>query len=82
MARGGYQAQVSHAALSYVDCSLFDNAATSWTQSAETARGMILVLDMTAMTCNLEREYLPYANETSESQGSTRQQPNGDVLAG
>lgn len=69
-------------ASSYADDSLFDNAATSWTQSAPTARGMILVLDMAAMTCNLEQDYIPYANQTSESQGSTRKQPNGDVLAG
>jgi hypothetical protein len=41
-----------------------------------------LVLDMAAMTCTLEQDYLPYTNITSESQGSTRQQPNGDVLAG
>jgi len=62
--------------------SLFDNAASSWTESAERARGMILVLDMEAMTCELEQDYLPYVDETSPSQGSTRRQPNGDVLAG
>jgi hypothetical protein len=62
--------------------SLFDNAASSWTVSAETARGMILVLDMEAMTCKLDQDFLPPANEPSPSQGGTRQQPNGDVLAG
>lgn len=43
---------------------------------------MILVLDMDAMTCTLEQEYLPYIDEASPSQGSTRVQPNGDVLSG
>jgi hypothetical protein len=43
---------------------------------------MILVLNMETMTCELEQDYLPYANQTSDSQGSTRRQPNGDVLAG
>jgi hypothetical protein len=43
---------------------------------------MILVLDMAAMTCTLEQEFLPYINEPSPSQGDARQQPNGDVLAG
>jgi hypothetical protein len=62
--------------------SLFDNAASSWTQSAPRAKGMILVLDMAAMTCELEQDYLPYVDEASPSQGSTRRQPNGDVLNG
>jgi len=43
---------------------------------------MILVLDMDAMTCELEQAFDAYANEPSESQGSTRRQANGDVLAG
>jgi len=61
---------------------LFDNAASSWTVSEPRARGLILVLDMAAMTCTLEHEYLPYVDEASPSQGNARQQPNDDMLLG
>ena len=62
--------------------SLFDNAATGWVQEEPRARSMILVLDMENMSVSLERDYPPYVEEASVSQGSTRVQPNGDVLAG
>lgn len=61
---------------------LFDNAATGWVQEEPRARSMILVLDMENMSVSLERDYPPYVEEASVSQGSTRVQPNGDVLAG
>ena len=63
-------------------CRLFDNAATGWVQEEPQARSMILVLDMVNMSVSLERDYPPYVQEASVSQGSTRVQPNGDVLAG
>lgn len=62
--------------------SLFDNAATGWVEEEPRARSMILNIDMDAMTVSLEHDYPPYLEEASPSQGSTRVQPNGDVLSG
>ena len=62
--------------------SLFDNAASTWEDTAERARGMIISLDTGANTASLVQAFYPYANQTSPSQGSCERQPNGNYLAG
>lgn len=62
--------------------SLFDNAASTWEDSAEQARGMVVNINQEANTASLAQAYYPYANETSPSQGSFERQPNGNYLAG
>lgn len=62
--------------------SIFNNEATGWDEQAPVARSMILVLDMKTMSVSLEKDYPPFLTEPSTSQGSTRVQANGDVLAG
>jgi hypothetical protein len=62
--------------------SLFDNAASTWEDVGERARGMVVSIDQEANTASLVRAFYPYANETSPSQGSFERQPNGNYLAG
>lgn len=62
--------------------SLFDNGASGWDVSEEQARGLILEINMGNMSVSVVQAYLPYTTETSPSQGSAQQQPNGDVIVG
>ncbi|KAL0058749.1 hypothetical protein AAF712_014557 [Marasmius tenuissimus] len=62
--------------------SLFDNAGTDWTSTADTARGMLLEVDTAAMKVTLIREFLPYARQTSPSQGNMQMLDDGNVLIG
>uniref|UniRef100_A0A0W0F7T0 ASST-domain-containing protein n=1 Tax=Moniliophthora roreri TaxID=221103 RepID=A0A0W0F7T0_MONRR len=62
--------------------SLFDNAGMYGVYNEESARGLVIDLDFSAMAANLVQDYIPYIHVVSESQGSVQLQPNGDVLIG
>ncbi|EEB96406.1 hypothetical protein MPER_04468, partial [Moniliophthora perniciosa FA553] len=62
--------------------SLFDNAGMFGVYNEESARGLIIDLDLQAMTATLVQDYLPWNRAVSESQRSMQVQPNGDVLIG
>ena len=79
--RGG-SAQKREGHHELIEHRLFDNAASTWEDSAERARGMLISIDTASNTASLVQAFYPYTNETSPSQGSLELQPNGDYLAG
>ncbi len=61
--------------------SIFDNHA-SQRGHADHSRGVVLKLDMKAMTANLEREYIHSTGILSVSQGNLQLLPNGNAFVG
>lgn len=62
--------------------SLFDNAASDWQSDAEYARGMLLKIDTEQMTADLEKEWLPWNQTVSVSQGNLQILDNGNAVIG
>ena len=61
---------------------LFSNGANQFEQTADTARGMVLRLNLAEMTAELEREYLPSFKHACSSEGSMHILDNGNVVIG
>ena len=61
---------------------LFSNGANQFEQTADTARGMVLRLNLAEMTAELEREYLPSFKHACSSEGSMQILDNGNVVIG
>lgn len=65
------------------ELSLFDNAESDQDAAPEAwSRGMVLMLDETAMTATLVREYIHPTEILSVSQGNMQVLPNGNVFIG
>ncbi|OXM76964.1 hypothetical protein C364_05475 [Cryptococcus neoformans Bt63] len=66
----------------YTQISIFDNAASSWESDERMARGLLLNVDIDAMSITLAHEYLPWNQTVSPSQGSMQEQTNGNYILG
>ncbi|RSL86363.1 hypothetical protein CEP51_002854 [Fusarium floridanum] len=61
---------------------VFDNGSNGHQNSAKYSRGLMINLDIDAMTVSLEQEYISPQKMLSPSQGSVQVLPNGNVLIG
>ncbi|KAM5346426.1 hypothetical protein ACJ41O_009431 [Fusarium nematophilum] len=61
---------------------VFDNGSNGHQKSAKFSRGLMISLDVGAMTATLEQDYMPPQKILSPSQGSVQVLPNGNVLVG
>ncbi|KAK7037525.1 hypothetical protein VNI00_011017 [Paramarasmius palmivorus] len=62
--------------------SLFDNAASTWQEDGETARGIVLSIDTESKTATLIEELFPFNRMPSPSQGNMQVMENGNMMVG